>query len=138
MATVLKPELKNGPQVSRRGVLAGIGAVGGLTFCMAAGIDGLQLVGSAKAQAAAAKSLSPWVRILPDGSTIIYSAGAEMGQGSFTSLAAIIADEMDADWSKVTLEFAPAEVEIYGYRNGKERSMAIVGSRAVQDRKSVV
>jgi isoquinoline 1-oxidoreductase beta subunit len=55
-----------------------------------------------------------------------------MGQGSLTSLAAIVADEMDADWSKVTIEFAPSEVEIYGYRNGKTRSMAITGSRAVQ------
>jgi isoquinoline 1-oxidoreductase beta subunit len=132
MATVLKPETKKGPQVSRRGVLATMGALGGLTFCMAAGVDGLHLVGSAKAQAAAAKSLNPWVRILPDGTTFIYSAGAEMGQGSLTSLAAIVADEMDADWSKVTIEFAPSDVEIYGYRNGKVRSMAITGSRAVQ------
>ena len=129
MATVLKSESKGALPVTRRGVLAGIG---GLTFCMAAGIDGLHLVGSAQAQVAAAKSLNPWVRILPDGTTVIYSAGAEMGQGSLTSLAAIVADEMDADWSKVQVEVAPSEVEIYGYRNGNERSMAITGSRAVQ------
>lgn len=123
--------LKKGPKVSRRGVLAGIGAVGGLTFCMANGLDGLRLVGGANAQAMA-KSLNPWVRILPDGTTLIYSAGAEMGQGSLTSLAAIVADEMDADWSKVKIEFAPSVVEVYGYRNGNQRSMAITGSRAVQ------
>ena len=131
MATVMKPDMKNGPLVSRRGMLAGMGAVGGLTFCIASGVDGLRLVGGAQAQAVA-KSLNPWVRILPDGTTLIYSAGAEMGQGSLTSLAAIVADEMDADWTKVKIEFAPSEVETYGYRNGDQRSMAITGSRAVQ------
>ena len=39
---------------------------------------------------------------------------------------------MDADWSKVTLEWAPAEAETYGYRSGGGRSMSITGSRAVQ------
>ena len=127
MATVMKP--RKGLNVTRRGVLAGIG---GLTFCMAAGVDGLRLVGGAQAQATAPKSLNPWVRILPDGTTLIYSAGAEMGQGSLTSLAAIVAEEMDADWSKVTVEFAPSVVEIYGYGNAGQKSMAITGSRAVQ------
>ena len=132
MASMMKPDMKNGPKVTRRGVLAGMGALGGLTFCAMNGIDGLRLVGSAQAQAAVAKSLNPWVRILPDGTTLIYSAGAEMGQGSLTSLAAIVADEMDADWSKVKIEFAPSVVETYGYVNRDQRSMAITGSRAVQ------
>lgn len=132
MATVAKPGTTKHLPVSRRGVLAGIGALGGLTFCVAKGIDGFRLIGGAQAQAAAAKSFNPWVRILPDGSTFIYSAGAEMGQGSLTSLAAILADEMDADWSKVTIEFAPSEVEIYGYRTDGRNSMSITGSHAVQ------
>ena len=123
--------MKKGPKVSRRGVLAGMGAVGGMTFCVTNGIDGLRLVGGAQAQAAA-KSLNPWVRILPDGTTLIYSAGAEMGQGTLTSLAAILADEMDADWSKVKIEFAPSVVEVYGYREGGRNSMSITGSHGVQ------
>ena len=131
MASMMKPDMKNGPTVTRRGVLAGMGALGGLTFCAMNGLDGLRLVGSAQAQAAVAKSLNPWVRILPDGTTLIYSAGAEMGQGSLTSLAAIVADEMDADWSKVKIEFAPSVVETYGYVVRDQRSMAITGSRAV-------
>lgn len=135
MATGMNPAAKKGPKVSRRGVLAGlgatVGAVGGLTFCAANGIDGLRLVGGAQAQAAA-KSLNPWVRILPDGTTLIYSAGAEMGQGSLTALAAVVADEMDADWSKVRVEFAPSVVEVYGYRVGERRSMSITGSHGVQ------
>ncbi len=75
--------------------------------------------------------MSPWVRIAPDGAITIYSAGAEMGQGSMTSLPLIVAEEMDADWSRVVIEWAPADVETYGYRAGNTRSMSITGSRAV-------
>jgi isoquinoline 1-oxidoreductase subunit beta len=49
-----------------------------------------------------------------------------------TSLALIVAEELDADWSKVKIEFAPADADIYGYTFQNQRMMAIVGSRAVQ------
>ena len=55
------------------------------------------------------------MRIAPDGTVTILTAGAEMGQGSMTSLPMIVAEEMDADWSKVALEWAPADAEVYGY-----------------------
>jgi len=83
------------------------------------------------AEANTAKTLSAWVRIAPDGTVTIYSAGAEMGQGSMTSLPLILADEMDADWSKVKIEWAPADPAMYGYTFNNARAMAIVGSRAV-------
>jgi isoquinoline 1-oxidoreductase beta subunit len=76
--------------------------------------------------------ITPWVRIAPDGTITIFSAGAEMGQGSMTSLPLLIAEEMDADWSKVKIEFAPADADVYGYTFQNQRMMAIVGSRAVQ------
>jgi len=78
------------------------------------------------------KVLNNWVRIAPDGTVTIYSAGAEMGQGSMSSLPIIVAEEMDADWSKVKIEFAPADAEIYGYTFNNAKMMQIVGSRAVQ------
>jgi len=60
----------------------------------------------------------PGCAIAPDGHGItILSAGAEMGQGSMTSLPLIVAEEMDADWSKVNIEWAPADPEtlrLYG------------------------
>ena len=59
--------------------------------------------------------MTPWVRIAPDGTITILTAGAEMGQGSMTSLPLIVAEEMDADWSKVAIEWAPADAEVYGY-----------------------
>jgi isoquinoline 1-oxidoreductase beta subunit len=115
------------PPLSRRQVLAGIG---GLSFYLAVGADGLRLT-SAAAATDEARKITPWVRIAPNGAITILSAGAEMGQGSMTSLPLIVAEEMDADWSKVTIEWAPAEVEVYGYRAGSGRSMSITGSRAV-------
>src|SRR6185295_11039489 len=72
-----------------------------------------------------------WVRIAPDGTVTILSTGAEMGQGSMTSLPLILAEEMDADWSKVKIEFAPADAAVYGYTFQNSKQMAIVGSRAV-------
>src|SRR5262245_41526524 len=117
--------------LSRRGVLAGLG---GLTFCIAVGNDGVRLMSQAQANALANAPVTPWVRIAPDGKITILTAGAEMGQGSMTSLPLIVAEEMDADWSKVALEWAPADPGVYGYKNpfGNDQLMWIVGSRAVQ------
>src|SRR5215470_6519197 len=116
---------------SRRSVLAGLG---GLTFCIAVGNDGVRLMSQAQANALANASVTPWVRIAPDGRITILSAGAEMGQGSMTSLPLIVAEEMDADWSKVAIEWTPADAKVYGYKDpfGTEHLMWIVGSRAVQ------
>ena len=115
-------------QISRRGMLAGLG---GMTFCLALGTDGVQLVSPAQANAMANAQVTPWVRVAPDGTITILSAGAEMGQGSMTNLPMIVADEMDADWSKVKIEMAPADAGVYGYMfNNNQRMMAIVGSRA--------
>jgi isoquinoline 1-oxidoreductase beta subunit len=44
---------------------------------------------------------SVWLTIAPDGAVTVISPAAEMGQGSFTTLPLIIAEELDADWSKV-------------------------------------
>ncbi len=114
--------------LSRRGFLAGLG---GMSFALAMGSDGAQLFATDAQAQAAAKAINAWVRIAPDGIVTIYSAGAEMGQGSKTSLPMILAEEMDADWSKVVIEMAPGDRDVYGYTFNNERGMSIVGSRAV-------
>jgi isoquinoline 1-oxidoreductase subunit beta len=120
--------LSTGVDVTRRGFLKG---AGGLTFCLAVGVDSIQLVSASAARTAGPASITAWVRIAPTGTVTIYSPGAEMGQGSMTSLPLIVAEEMDADWSKVEIEWAPADPQLYGYKTGGEPAMAIVGSRAV-------
>jgi isoquinoline 1-oxidoreductase beta subunit len=116
-------------QISRRTALAGLG---GFTFCAAIGTDSFHLVADAQAAAMANAQVTPWVRIAPDGTVTIFSAGAEMGQGSLTGLPLIVAEELDADWSKVVIEMAPADKSLYGYMLNNERGMSIVGSRATQ------
>ncbi|MPZ58269.1 MAG: molybdopterin-dependent oxidoreductase [Rhizobiales bacterium] len=116
-----------GPEISRRGMLAGLG---GMSFCLAFGADGVNLLSEAQASTGA-HQIGSWVRIAPNGTITILSAGAEMGQGSMTSLPLILAEEMDADWAKVVIEWAPADKANYGYIIGGNRMMWIVGSRAV-------
>ncbi len=50
-----------------------------------------------------------FLQINADGSVIVFSKHAEMGQGAYTGLATIIADELDAEWSRVTVRAAPAD-----------------------------
>ena len=118
----------NDPWLTRRGFLGG---AAGLSFAVAFGADGLSLMSAAEAKAKA-RNVGAWVRISPDNSIVIITPAAEMGQGSMTSVPTALAEELDADWSKVTLEMAPAEPAIYGYASwGGRKSMGIYGSFAV-------
>ena len=100
-----------GPRVTRRRFLA---ASGGLSFAIVLGANGAGLLTPARAKSVA-QGITAWVRIAPDDVITILTPGAEMGQGSMTSIPLILAEELDADWDKVVLEWAPADPEIYGY-----------------------
>lgn len=104
-----KPILGDQLSLSRRGFVAG-GA--GLTFAFA--FSGL-LSGRPEAFASGAeKTIGGWVTITPDDKVIIAAPIAEMGQGVMTALPMIVAEELDADWSKVTPFVPPQVPKLYG------------------------
>ncbi len=61
-----------------------------------------------------------WVKLAPDNTITAIVPHSEMGQGVFTSMAQMLADEMDADWESVTFEQAPAHEAYANYPLGRE------------------
>ncbi|MGI9544889.1 MAG: molybdopterin cofactor-binding domain-containing protein [Cyclobacteriaceae bacterium] len=116
--------------ISRRKFLAG---AGGLTFVVAAGAVWPRLPLGNKPDAEKL-AISAWVHLDTDGQVTIFNPASEMGQGSMSALAVLIAEEMDADWSRVTVENSPMDPDIYGlgWRPGGSKSMLTVGSRTVR------
>jgi isoquinoline 1-oxidoreductase beta subunit len=58
-------------------------------------------------------AFGPFLKFAPDGWVTVVSKHIEFGQGSHAGLAAIAAEELDADWSKVRVEQAPANAKVY-------------------------
>jgi isoquinoline 1-oxidoreductase beta subunit len=85
--------------LSRRNFLVGAGAAtGGLTLGFNLSLD-----------EATGQGVSPevnaWVVIRPDDTVVVRIGRQEMGQGTITGLAQLVAEELDADWSKVQTEY---------------------------------
>jgi isoquinoline 1-oxidoreductase beta subunit len=109
--------------VSRRNLLKGIVSAGGLV--LAAQVlprDALADGGSVNAYKTGADGMpggTVWdphvfVSIAPDGTVTIVTHRSEMGTGSRTSLPMVVADEMEADWSRVRIVQAPGDEQKYG------------------------
>ena len=82
---------------------AAVGSVGGI------GGFALNFAFPGKAALAQASGATPevnaWVVIKPDDTVVIRVVRSEMGQGTLTGLAQLVADELDCDWAKVTTEY---------------------------------
>lgn len=102
-------------KVSRRSFLAGSGA--GLALMVAApaarAFPRYTTGGEAMPHGLVTSPLV-FVRIAPDGQVTLIAHRSEMGTGSRTSLPMIMADEMEADWARVTIEQAPGDEPKYG------------------------
>jgi isoquinoline 1-oxidoreductase subunit beta len=61
----------------------------------------------------ASTELNPFVRVLPDGTVQVVLKHFEMGQGTTTGLTTLVAEEIDADWDRVAIDFAPADTPRY-------------------------
>lgn len=102
----------------RRAVLKGFSAVG------AGLVVGLQLPIAARAESGAAAVIkgpageaifapNAFVRIAPDNTVTVLIKHIEFGQGPYTGLATLVAEELDADWSQMRATSAPANVALY-------------------------
>jgi isoquinoline 1-oxidoreductase beta subunit len=113
-AAEAQSEIQSGAAaMNRRGFLklAGV-AGGGLVLAFYVGDRATALANTG----AASKDFAPnaYLRISPDGTVVIYSKNPEIGQGVKTSMPMIIAEELDADWSKVRVEQSKIDAALYG------------------------
>src|SRR5438876_7019513 len=86
--------------ISRRKFIVGTAAAGG---GLALGFK-LPFIGSAQAAAAPGTEVNAWVVVRPDSTCVIRIARSEMGQGTLTGLAQLVAEELECDWKKVATE----------------------------------
>src|SRR4029077_12017606 len=89
------------PKINRRSFVVGTAAVGG---GLALGID-LPLGPRVVRAADGSPELGVWVVVRPDDTVVIRIARSEMGQGTLTGLAQLVAEELECDWSKVVTEY---------------------------------
>ncbi|WP_269532124.1 xanthine dehydrogenase family protein molybdopterin-binding subunit [Chitinimonas sp. BJYL2] len=102
----------NSPELSRRDLLKA-GAASALLI-------GFQFTPGGRLRAAAMPATAvpnAFVRIGSDDSVTVLSKHLEMGQGTYTGLATILAEELDADWQTVRVEGAPANAAVYNNLN---------------------
>ena len=107
--------------VSRRGVLKGILGTGGLVlaaeFLPVRDALAVYATGAAKMSGGVVSDPHVFISIDPSGLVTIVAHRAEMGTGSRTSLPMAIADELEADWSRVRVAQSPGDEQKYGNQN---------------------
>jgi isoquinoline 1-oxidoreductase beta subunit len=115
------------PKINRRSFVVGAAAVGGgLTL-------GLDIPFGAKVLRAADGSpeINAWVVIRPDDTVVVRIARSEMGQGTLTGLAQMVAEELECDWAKVTTEYPTPGQNVA--RNRVWRDFSTGGSRGIRE-----
>lgn len=95
---------------SRRDVLAVGATLAGSSLLVGCSLPDVLSAGS-KVEVGA---FGPFLKFATDGTVTVVSKHIEFGQGNHAGLAAIAAEELDADWSKVKVEQAPANAKLYG------------------------
>src|SRR5574340_1689033 len=120
-----------GDRVTRRSFLKVVGAAGaGLTLAIgsfpidaraaaakpgvaAAGAAGTAATGVTSAASGPAFTPNAFLRIGPDSAVTVIVKHVEVGQGTYTGLPTLIAEELDAAWAQVRVEGAPADAKLY-------------------------
>jgi isoquinoline 1-oxidoreductase beta subunit len=121
------------PKIDRRSFVVSAAAMGG---GLALGLD-IPFGGPRVIRAAdGSPEVNAWVVIRPDDTVVIRIARSEMGQGTLTGLAQLVAEELECDWSKVTTEYPTpgqnvARKRIWG-------DYASTGSRSIRESQDYV
>lgn len=118
--------------VSRRSFLQGTGGLA-IGVCLGPVACSSKDAGSTATVASNIPAFEPnaFIRIGADNSVTVIAKHLEMGQGAFTGLATLAAEELDADWSQVSVEAAPADVT--KYKNNLLGGQGTGGSTAMAD-----
>ena len=111
------------PKIDRRSFLVSSAAAG---FSLGFNIP----VGGEAAAQTAAPEVNAWVVIKPDDTVVIRIARSEMGQGTLTGLAQLVAEELECDWSKVTTEYPTPGANLV--RNRVWRDFMTAGSQGIR------
>lgn len=123
MNAPFKPQLG---KPSRRDVVVASALVGGALVVGCSPAD-LMSAGSDVEVGA----FGPFIRIAADGVVTVINKHQEMGQGNHAGLAAIVAEELDADWTRVLVEQSPANAKLYG--NATAGAQLTGGSSAISN-----
>jgi len=115
------------PQINRRAFVVSAAAFGG---GLALGMD-IPFGPTVVRAADGSPEVTAWVVIKPDDGVVIRIARSEMGQGSMTGLAQLVAEELECDWSKVSTEFPTPGQNLA--RNLVWGRQFTAGSRAIRE-----
>ncbi|MCC6918817.1 MAG: xanthine dehydrogenase family protein molybdopterin-binding subunit [Alphaproteobacteria bacterium] len=118
-----------GFQPSRRfAILSGLAAAG--TLAVGYALTPFSTLGRARQIAAGDGDFMPaaWLRLTPDNKVTVFVPHGDMGQGTHTALAMMAADEMDADWTLVATEQAPADM---AFANGAFAKGYLLGDMSI-------
>ena len=130
MKTISIPQPQTGALTRRQFVISSGLASGGLAV-------GFHFPAAAQsAGAAAGTEVNAWVIVRPDDSCVIRVARAEMGQGTHTGLVQLVAEELECDWAKVSLQSVTPGQNLA--RKRVWRNMATGGSRGIRESQEYV
>ena len=115
------------PQINRRTFVVSAAALGGGLML---GMD-IPLGPNVVRAADGSPEVTAWVVIRPDDTVVIRIARSEMGQGTLTGLAQLVAEELECDWSKVTTEYPTPGQSVARKRAWGD--MATGGSRGIRE-----
>jgi isoquinoline 1-oxidoreductase beta subunit len=91
-------------EITRRTFVRGT-LVGGASLLVPLFVTACARDRGAPGSRAAEYTITDWIAILPSGEVVLGVSQPEVGQGSYTALPQILADELDADWSRVSVRF---------------------------------